>query len=541
MTMPVKQGDVLAGKYRVEHVLGEGGMGVVVCARHMQLESLVALKFMLPQAAEDKESVGRFLREARAAARLRGEHVARVTDVGTLETGAPYLVMEYLDGKDLAASLAADGRPSIPQAAEYIVQACEALEEAHTRGIVHRDIKPSNLFLTKKPNGQPSIKVLDFGISKLAPSGASSGAGASLNATSTKAVFGSPLYMAPEQMRSAAKVDARADVWSLGATLYELLTGRVPFLAESIMELCLKVAQEPPDPLREIRPDVPAELEAIVTRCLSKDPAARFASAADLSVALTPYAVKRRPSMVDDGEVAETDPAPVPAMTGAMDPRGEKVVSEPPPPQFEDSAFVDAAWVDPQRAASPSSPAASTQKSASEVAIPLAAKVPTGTAALDAPLPQLSAAATGANWGKTNSGASNAPPATRRAGLFIGGAGAVVVAALIAVVATNRDSRAPANATAVVAASPAPSPLPAFQPVALPPLALAPSSDPTPSASVAPPSSPPPVPSTLISSTPVATEPLTRPKAGPALRPNAGVKPASKPSTPAHDYYSNPN
>jgi eukaryotic-like serine/threonine-protein kinase len=521
MTLPVKQGDVLAGKYRVEHLLGEGGMGVVVCARHMQLDSLVALKFMLPEAAEDKESVGRFLREARAVARLRGDHVARVTDVGTLDTGAPYLVMEYLDGKDLAASLATDGLPSVPQAAEFIVQACEALEEAHTRGIIHRDIKPSNLFLTKKPNGQPSIKVLDFGISKLSPNGGSSAAGANMNATSTKAVFGSPLYMAPEQMRSAAKVDARADVWSLGATLYELLAGRVPFVAESLMELCLKVAQEPPDSLREIRPDVPRELEAIVVRCLAKDPAARFASAADLALALTPYAVKRRPSVVDDGEVAETHPAPAPAMTGPLEPVPETRVPDAPTPDAE-----------PWRAQSPSSPSASTQKSAAEVSAPKATEV---TVSIDAAAAQLSAAATGGSWGKTSSGASKAP-STKGRGTWLGGGAAVLAAAaFVAFIATRGGPRVPTAATTAPVPAPSASPdLPASAPS---PLALTLSGDPAPPPSVAPTASP--------SPPPIASAPPSHPRMDLGARPVASAAPATKPASkstkPTHDPYANPN
>jgi serine/threonine-protein kinase len=163
----VAAGDVLAGKYRVERVLGSGGMGVVVAARHLQLDMLVALKFMTDDALKERGLVARFLREGRAAARLRSEHVARVTDVGTLESGAPYQVMEYLDGSDLSVLLSIEGPQPISSAVEYVVQACEALDEAHSAGIVHRDIKPSNLFLTKRLNGTACIKVLDFGISKL--------------------------------------------------------------------------------------------------------------------------------------------------------------------------------------------------------------------------------------------------------------------------------------------------------------------------------------------------------------------------------------
>jgi serine/threonine protein kinase len=287
----VREGDVLAGKYRVEKVLGSGGMGVVVAARHVQLDVLVALKFMADEAFEDPDLVARFLREARAAARLRSEHIARVTDVGTLESGAPYQVMEYLEGSDLAALLSREGPQPLASAVEYIVQACEALDEAHGAGIVHRDIKPSNLFLTKRRNGTPCIKVLDFGISKADRLSSSS---AKLHGTHSRAVLGSPFYMSPEQMRAARQVDARADIWALGATLYELLTGHVPFEADSLFDLALRVAQSDPRPLRELRPEVPWALEQVVFRCLEKDRDDRFTGASVLASALAPFAVRSK-------------------------------------------------------------------------------------------------------------------------------------------------------------------------------------------------------------------------------------------------------
>jgi serine/threonine protein kinase len=287
MSEKVGVGDVLAGKYRVEKVLGSGGMGVVVAARHLQLDVLVALKFMADDALREPDLVARFLREGRAAARLRSEHVARVTDVGTLDWGAPYQVMEYLEGSDLSELLSSEGPQSIPSAVEYIVQACEALDEAHGAGIVHRDIKPSNLFLTKRPNGTACVKVLDFGISKSDRLGGSS---AKLHATHARAVLGSPFYMAPEQMRAAREVDARADIWALGATLYELLTGRVPFDADSLLDLALQVAQAEPVSIRDIRVEVPWALEQVVLRCLEKDREDRFASVRMLAGALAPFA-----------------------------------------------------------------------------------------------------------------------------------------------------------------------------------------------------------------------------------------------------------
>ena len=288
----VREGDVLAGKYRVERVLGSGGMGVVVAARHMHLDVLVALKFMTDETLTRPEMVARFLREARAAARLRSEHVARVTDVGTLDSGAPYLVMEYLEGSDLSEVLDNEGPQPIASAVACIVQASEALDEAHAAGIVHRDIKPSNLFLTRRPNGTPCVKVLDFGISKSERLGSAS---AKLHATHSRAVLGSPCYMPPEQMRAAGQVDARGDIWALGATLYELLAGRVPFEADSLLDLALQIAQDDPQPLRGIRPEIPWPLEQIVLRCLEKDRDNRFATARALSSALAPFAVVDEP------------------------------------------------------------------------------------------------------------------------------------------------------------------------------------------------------------------------------------------------------
>jgi serine/threonine-protein kinase len=283
-------GQMLAGKYRVEGVLGAGGMGVVVAARHIHLDVPVALKFMTEETLADHYLVSRFLHEARATARLRGEHVVRVSDVGELDSGAPYMVMEHLQGQDLGALLASLGTPPVSSAVEYAIQACEGLDEAHRAGIVHRDIKPANLFLTRRPNGTPCIKVLDFGISKavfmVRPS-------EDVHSTDTRAVFGTPFYMAPEQMRSARDVDGRSDLWSLGASLYELLSGIPPFPAQSIVDLAYRIANEDPRSLRARRPEIPEGLEEIVFRCLERDPGRRFQSARSLASALEKYRTAR--------------------------------------------------------------------------------------------------------------------------------------------------------------------------------------------------------------------------------------------------------
>jgi serine/threonine-protein kinase len=287
-SLPVREGELLAGKYRVERVLGEGGMGIVVAAHHETLDHKVAIKFLREEALGNQEAVARFLREARAAAKLKSEHAAKVLDVGTLASGAPYMVMEFLEGSDLAAVLGDRGPIPVDQAADWVLQACEALAEAHAAGIIHRDLKPHNLFLARTVGGASKVKVLDFGVSKSIGVTSTGGGGA---LTRTRTMLGSPLYMSPEQMRSSRDVDARSDVWALGVVLFELLTQRWPFEAETMPELCLKVVSEPPLPLAALRPDAPAAMVAIVERCLDKAPDKRFANAAELASALEPFAL----------------------------------------------------------------------------------------------------------------------------------------------------------------------------------------------------------------------------------------------------------
>jgi len=292
----VREGDLLAGKYRIEKVLGAGGMGVVVAARHIHLDDHVAIKFLLPETLSNAEAVARFGREARAAVKIKSEHVARVSDVGTLENGAPYMVMEYLDGADLSGWLRQKGALPVEQAAEFVLQACEAIAEAHALGIVHRDLKPANLFVVRRPDGTPSVKVLDFGISKVTgPQGSASG----MDMTKTSSVMGSPLYMSPEQMHSSKDVDARSDIWALGVILYELLSGDSPFTANTMPELVVRILSAPPEPLREKRPDAPPGIEAVILKCLERDRAQRYQNVAELALALYPFAPKRSKISVD--------------------------------------------------------------------------------------------------------------------------------------------------------------------------------------------------------------------------------------------------
>ncbi|HEY3817798.1 MAG TPA: serine/threonine-protein kinase [Polyangiaceae bacterium] len=282
---PVAIGELVAGKYRVERVLGRGGMGVVVAAMHEQLAQRVAIKMLLPEAEASPNALARFTREARAAATIRGEHVARVLDVGEMPGGAPYIVMEYLEGRDLAQVLADRGTLPPDEAVAFVLQACEAIAEAHAAGIIHRDLKPSNIFVTTGPDGSPLVKVLDFGISKALLSGSAEG-----QLTTTSSFVGSPVYSPPEQLVRAHDADARADIWSLGTILFEALAGRPPFVGESVMHVASKIFNDAATPLAELRPDLPPELCAVVMRCLRKLPDERFPDVSALAQALAPFA-----------------------------------------------------------------------------------------------------------------------------------------------------------------------------------------------------------------------------------------------------------
>ncbi|MBL8612727.1 MAG: serine/threonine protein kinase [Myxococcales bacterium] len=285
-------GEVVGGKYRLDQVLGVGGMGVVMLAADTALGRPVAIKFLSRAKAHKPDAVARFQREARAAASLQSEHVVRVLEVGALPSGDPYIVMEHLRGADLAQVVQRRGGLPVEEAVEYVLQVCEALAEAHGQGIVHRDLKPQNLFVTQRPDGTPSVKVLDFGISKAAADTGS-------NLTHTETVLGTPLYMSPEQVRSLKNVDHRADIWAMGAILFELVAGGPLWSAPSPSALCAMIVVDPPPTLRQRVPAAPPGLEAIVARCLMKDAGQRFQTVGELAEALRPFAPERARFLVD--------------------------------------------------------------------------------------------------------------------------------------------------------------------------------------------------------------------------------------------------
>jgi serine/threonine protein kinase len=309
---PFAPGAILAEKYRIERTLGSGGMAVVLAATHVQLLEPVAIKVLHRQVLARPGALDRFLREARVAMRLRSEHVARVFDIGAMSDETPFIVMELLRGADLAAVLHERGPIPIAEAIDYVLQACQALAEAHAVGIVHRDLKPANLFLCTSVDGAPCVKVLDFGVSKLLldesadalaltvrassampaaqrHGGASESLPPPISVTLTRALLGSPLYMAPEQVQNAREVDARADVWALGVIVYELVSGKRPFPGETLDELCAQILAAPIAPL--VGPNGPLpELQAALAPCFAKDRAERYPDVRAFAEAMVAFA-----------------------------------------------------------------------------------------------------------------------------------------------------------------------------------------------------------------------------------------------------------
>jgi eukaryotic-like serine/threonine-protein kinase len=305
-TMPPESraGEVIAGKYLVEEVIGSGGMGVVVSALHLELGERVALKFLTK--GTDGSAVARFRREARIAVRMRSEHVARLMDVGTLEGGAPFLVMELLYGRTLRERLESSGLVPLEEAIDLVLQACEGVAEAHALGIIHRDLKPSNLLVTSRPDGSPLVKILDFGIAKLLATSATAAAETTStdtisevrsvalppDQTATSSVLGSPYYMSPEQVRNSAGVDARCDIWALGVILCEILTGELPFTGRTTADILRAIERDPPK-LDAILGPANKSIGPVIAKCLEKDPDRRWRDVGELAMALLPHAAER--------------------------------------------------------------------------------------------------------------------------------------------------------------------------------------------------------------------------------------------------------
>ena len=286
MDNPVKEGDIIDDRYRVERVIGTGGMAVVVAAIDLQVPERVAIKFLFRKAAKVTEILLRFEREQEVIQRLQGEHIARML-AGGVYKNAPYMVMEYLQGRDLADVLRVQGPLPSATACEYILQTCEAVAEAHALDIVHRDLKPGNLFLTHRQDGSSCIKVLDFGIAKIIDPDRSP---EESSLTQAQTVMGSPFYMSPEQMLSSKDVDAATDIWALGVIAFELLTGKLPFGSGSAEQLCMRVLNEDPAMVRELNADCPEGLDQAIHRCLQRMPKNRHPNVGELAASIAPFA-----------------------------------------------------------------------------------------------------------------------------------------------------------------------------------------------------------------------------------------------------------
>jgi serine/threonine-protein kinase len=454
----LKVGDIIADKYRIDRIIGRGGMGVVFGAHHLQLDETVAIKVLLPEALADESATQRFEREARAAAKIKSEHVARVHDLGKLPGGAPYIVMELLEGEDLGARLGRLGPLPIEQIAERMLQACEALAEAHALGIVHRDLKPENLFVVKRRDGSEVTKILDFGISK---------ALSSQTMTRTANLVGSPLYMSPEQLKTPKLVDHRTDIWSLGVVLYELATGEAPFSAESLPELALRIVDDQLPTMSQRSFAVPPFFEAITRLCLAKRREDRYQSVAELAADLAQYAPLQGRSTVERTRAILGLP-PVSAPSEAPEAKqqakhhesrvsGERKRSTPGSTMASTMASAGTREPETRKSATASAPPASSAPASDRTIVmePTSPTRPAPASGRDADSARASSAAaphdtashrgTAQSW---NVSGSHQAPLRRSSGLIVAVVGVLAVGAVLVVLRVMRRDTTPSPTTA---------------------------------------------------------------------------------------------
>ncbi len=322
-------GTIVAARYRIERFLARGGMGSVWVARHVQLDTEVALKVMDPAYADSEDARARFEREAKACAQLKGPHVVQVYDYG-FQDGLPYLVMELLQGEDLGARLRRKGRLTVAEAAAILTPVCKALRRAHELGIVHRDIKPSNIFLAREEEGEV-VKVLDFGIAKVV------GPAVTGLTTKTGTLLGSPSYMSPEQARGK-QLDHRTDIWSIGVVLFEAITGKLPFPGKDFGDVLVEICSAPLPVASQVAPHLGPEVDRFFERTLARDPSQRFQSTSAISEALAELAqgeqgaAERGLAAPAAGAAATATPpaAPAPARQAGQEPATPAAASTPP-------------------------------------------------------------------------------------------------------------------------------------------------------------------------------------------------------------------